>query len=378
MTVNQIYSEMNTIANNLGWTGFNVVDRSSFVAFASQVLSSAVNKDLVFGQMIDRIGKTIFAIDNYEGGHGRNITVDAFTWGSVLQKISAKHKEATEASEWEVSTPENPYTVTSNTEIVQKLFVQALPTFSYTEVIHDFQLESAFVSPEAMGSFYGMLYTLMYNEYTRAKEGMEVEAVNALIVKTYNDTTNANYSRRVRKVVTEYNALHSGDEVTASSALEDANFLKWLRKELMKATDNLTTLSRLYNDGTVDRVTDKNELHFDLLNDVAYNYDSFYSDRFNADFLKIPRYNSVVNFGTAIEPSSIIISQTTSEGSTTTVKISNVIGAMYDSDSVVATMDRERNITKYDEWNARTLVKLSADRRYIADESENCIVWVLE
>ena len=49
---------------------------------------------------------------------------------------------------------------------------------------------------------------------------------------------------------------------------------------------------------------------------------------------------------------------------------------MFDKDAVVATMDKERFVNKYDEWNDRTVFKLTANRRYIVDPSENAILYL--
>ena len=37
---------------------------------------------------------------------------------------------------------------------------------------------------------------------------------------------------------------------------------------------------------------------------------------------------------------------------------------------------KERFVNKYDEWNDRTVFKLTANRRYIVDPSENAILYL--
>ena len=51
---------------------------------------------------------------------------------------------------------------------------------------------------------------------------------------------------------------------------------------------------------------------------------------------------------------------------------------MYDKDAVVATMDRSRFVSMYDQWNDRNVFKLTANRRYIADPSENGIIYLCD
>ena len=59
-----------------------------------------------------------------------------------------------------------------------------------------------------------------------------------------------------------------------------------------------------------------------------------------------------------------------------TITINKIIAFAYDRDAVVATMDRSRFVSIYDQWNDRNVFKLTANRRYIADPSENAIIYL--
>ena len=61
----------------------------------------------------------------------------------------------------------------------------------------------------------------------------------------------------------------------------------------------------------------------------------------------------------------------------TETNIKNVICVMRDRDLVSCTLDRVDNATQYDAINRRTYVRMSADRRYVVDTSENCIIYYL-
>ena len=137
MTVNQIYALINTINADSIKGEINVVDASSFVNFGSLVLSTSENKEKFYNTLVDRIGKTVFAIREYEKKN-RNVTVDAFTFGSILQKISYKLQDAENNSTWDKA-PLNPYTLEPKNGVVQKLFATELGTWAYTDVILDSQ-----------------------------------------------------------------------------------------------------------------------------------------------------------------------------------------------------------------------------------------------
>lgn len=374
MKINQIYSTINEIANNMQYTGNTVVDTTTFADFGKHVLSSDVNRETFYNMLVDRIGRTAFAIREYKA-QGLDIRVDAFTFGAIYQKIRFGHKESEDSSSWNNS-GDNPYTVESNTKLIQNLYNGKLGTFSYVDIIYDYQLESAFASPVQMGSFFNSLYTNIYNELESSSYGLELYTLNSLIGALYSNFETT--PKRCRKVLTEYNTLFT-KELTSENALTDKAFLDWLQKEFKKAKDNMKQLTRNYNDGTVNTHTDENNLSFYILNDVAYSYDTYYSEKFGAEFVKLPRYKSLVNFGLASEPDVVKVSiDINNTGVSTPVTVNNVIGVMCDKDACVCTLDREREISMYDKWNARTPIKVEADRRYMIDLSENAILWVLE
>ena len=374
MKINQIYSTINEIANNMQYTGNTVVDTTTFADFGKHVLSSDNNRETFYNILVDRIGRTAFAIREYKA-QGLDIRVDAFTFGAIYQKIRFGHKESEDSSSWNNS-GDNPYTVVSNTKLIQNLYNGKLGTFSYVDIIYDHQLESAFASPTQMGSFFNSLYTNIYNELESSSYGLELYTLNSLIGALYSNFETT--PKRCRKVLTEYNTLFT-KELTSENALTDKAFLDWLQKEFKKAKDNMKQLTRNYNDGSVNTHTDENNLSFYILNDVAYSYDTYYSEKFNAEFVKLPRYKSLVNFGQASNPDVVKVSiDINNTGVSTEVTVNNVIGIMCDKDACVCTLDREREISMYDKWNARTPIKVEADRRYIIDLSENAILWVLE
>ena len=61
MPAAQIYSVVNTIANNIGYTGSTVVDVTTFTAFAQAALTGV--KESVYSTLYDLIGRTVIAID---------------------------------------------------------------------------------------------------------------------------------------------------------------------------------------------------------------------------------------------------------------------------------------------------------------------------
>ena len=375
MPARQIYSVVNTIANNIGYTGSTVVDTSSFVAFAQNALSSPALTESVYNQMYDLIGKTVIAIDEAED-EGRGIVVDAFEYGAILQKFSFELQQAETSSEWDVANPENPYAEVRKTGIIQKFFENFIPAFSWKDVSYTTQLKEAFRGPEALAGFTDALYTRMRNAYKMAKQGLSDAAIGALMANIYSTETgatpDANAARRVRHLLTEYNTAF-GTSLTDTTSMMNTNYLEFVRKQILIDKKNLNKMNKLYNDGSVERRTPEENVRLDLSLVLTSSYDKFFADAFGPDYVKLPKHNEIVNWGITTAPQTI---KADWDGSGTTVTIAKILGFMYDKDAVVATMDRSRFVSMYDQWNDRNVFKLTANRRYIADPSENGIIYL--
>lgn len=379
MPAAQIYSVVNNIAANIGYTGSNVVDISSFVKFGQDVLSNPLLTESVYSTLIDRVGKTVIRMDEAED-EGRGIVVDAFEYGSILQKLSFQLQSAEAASEWDPANPENPYDETAKTGIIQKFFEQYIPAFSYKDVSHTDQLKEAFVSPESLQGFIDALYTRMYNAYKLAKQGLSDAAIGGLMAAIMADcaptggghTQNVNAPRRVRYLLGEYNTIFN-KSLTSANSYQDADYLDWVRKQIIIDQKNIMKMNKLYNDGSVERRT--SDVKLDLSVRLTASYDKYYGDTYNDSYVKLPKHNEVVNWGIATDPEKIKV-KLTSAGDAIT--ISNVLGFMYDPNAVVATLDKVRFVSFPDSWNNRVCMKLTAERRYVADISENAIIYLNE
>ena len=378
MGYSQIYAVVNKIKNNLAYTGADVVDISTFVAFGQEVLSNPNLTEGVYNELVDMIGKTIFAIDEAEDDE-RGIIVDSFEYGSILQKLSFALQNAQTSSEYDISHPENPYEMTAKSGVIQKFFEQVIPAFSYQDVAYDVQLREAFRSPESLNGFIDALYQRMYNAYRIAKNGLSDAAVGGLMgaimedcaPSTASHVQNVNASRRVRYLLGEYNTKFS-KSLTADESLQDADYLDWVRKQIIIDRKNMNKMNKLYNDGSVERRTPEDSVKLDLSIALTASYDKYYGDTYHDNYVKLPKHTDIVNWGIATQPQTVKVSL---DGTATTT-IQNVLGVMYDKDAVVATLDRERFVAINDTWNDRTVFKLTANRRYIVDISENAVIYL--
>lgn len=375
MAAAQIYNMVNTIASNLQYTGSTVVDVRSFTAFADTVLSGSL--DDVYSALYDLIGKTMIAIDEAEDEE-RGIVVSAFEYGSILQKLNFQTQQAQTASEFDIANPESPYLVSGKTGVEPRYFNQKIPVFSWTDVAYDDQIRSAFHSPAELAGFTDALFIRMRNAYKVAKLGLADAAIGALVAYIVNDTTDMNASRRVRHLLTEYNTLYS-TTLTADEALVTEEYLEYVRKQLIIDKANLNKLTHLYNtigasgsEVPIDRRSKDEDLKLDLSIALTSCYAKYWADSFNKELVQLPKHKEVVNWGIATDPQKVVI---TLDGNTT-ITVDDILGVMYDKDAVVATLDKERFVSVYDQWNARNVFKLTAERRYTVDPTENAIIYL--
>lgn len=375
MAATQIYNMVNTIANNLQYTGSTVVDVRSFTAFADTVLSGSL--DDVYSALYDLIGKTMIAIDEAEDEE-RGIVVSAFEYGSILQKLNFQTQQAQTASEFDIANPESPYLVSGKTGVEPRYFNQKIPVFSWTDVAYDEQIRSAFHSPAELAGFTDALFIRMRNAYKVAKLGLADAAIGALVAYIVNDTTDMNASRRVRHLLTEYNTLYS-TTLTADEALVTEEYLEYVRKQLIIDKANLNKLTHLYNtigasgsEVPIDRRSKDEDLKLDLSIALTSCYAKYWADSFNKELVQLPKHKEVVNWGIATDPQKVVI---TLDGNTT-ITVDDILGVMYDKDAVIATLDKERFVSVYDQWNARNVFKLTAERRYTVDPTENAIIYL--
>lgn len=371
MPVVQNYATINTIANNIGYTGQTVVDVTTFTAFAQAALTGA--KESVYGELYDLIGRTLIAIDEAKEDE-RRIIVDSFEYGSILQKISFANQAAESSSEWDIANPEDPYDEVAKTGIVAEYFENKIPTFSWKDVAYDVQLREAFRTPESLMGFMDALFQRMRNAYTIAKNGLSDAAIGALVGSLASATTAPNYARRVRFLLTEFNTTY-GTSYTSADAYGHPDYLEYIRKTILIDKANLDRMTKLYNTGTVERRSTEEDLALDLSIALTASFAKFWGDTYNESFVKLPKHNEVVNWGIATSPAEVKVSL---DGGTTTTDVTNIIGLMRDRDAVVATMDRSRFVNFYDQWNDRNCFKLTANRRYICDPSENAILYINE
>lgn len=381
-TINQIYQIVNDSANAaIGASAITAIDTGTFVSLGDQILNSTTNKEGFYNALVDRIGRTVIAIRNYEPRE-RAVKRDEMEWGLVYQKISYKLKDATTNPSWETAQQENPFDLEVSTEAVQKLFSK-MGTWSYEDSIPDYQLFTAFTNPNAMGAFIAGIYTNIANSMALAEEDTANLAVDTYMAGALIKGTPS----QKRNLLEEYNAASGEAAITTAQALKNPDFLKFASREINLVTKKMTKMSTMYNAESIPRHTPKDRMVVEVLAEFSTATASYLeSDTYHDELVRLPNYEEVAYWqgvGTTNgfdDVSKINITNAeliTESNATGTIEQSGIIAFVHDYDAVASIIYRRRSHSIYNPRSERYNIFEKADKGYAVDLSENGVVFYL-
>lgn len=376
-TFNQIYTMVNdATAQMYGSEALTVKDTSSLVSLGEKILSSDTDKEVFFKTLVDRIARTVVAIREFETKE-RSVKRDAVNWGLFVQKISYKRKTAVENPSYDFTTQANPFDVKPSTEIIQKIFGENIGVWSYEDVIPYDQMFTAFNSASAMGAVIAGIYTNINNEYTMAKAALENLAVDTLIA----GVIKKGKATQKRNVLAEFNTAN-GTNLTVAQALKNADFIKYVNREIYTTVGFMQEANELYNLENIIRQTPKDKLVVEILGMYA-SASAVYleADTYHNELVKLPRYEEVnywQGMGTEAsfeDVSSIKIKNTGIDAQE--ISQSGIIACIHDYDAVAAFVDKPETGSMPNPRQRCLNVFYQAARNYGVDLSEKCVVFYM-
>lgn len=376
-TFNQIYTMVNdATAQIYGSEAITVKDTSSLVSLGEKVLSSETDKDVFFKTLVDRIARTMVAIREFETKE-RSVKRDAVNWGLFVQKISYKRKTAVENPSYDSTTQANPFDVKPSTEIIQKIFGENIGIWSYEDAIPYDQMFTAFNSAVEMGAVIAGIYTNINNEYTMAKAALENLAVDTLIA----GVIKKGKATQKRNVLAEFNTAN-GTSLTAPQALKNADFIKYVNREIYTTIGFMQEPNELYNLENIIRQTPKDKLVVEILGMYA-SASAVYleADTYHNELVKLPRYEEVnywQGMGTEAsfeDVSTIKIKNTGIDANE--ISQSGIIACIHDYDAVASFVDKPEVGSMANPKQRWLNVFYQAARNYGVDLSEKCVVFYM-
>ena len=326
MTTEQIYGLVNTVnAEAFGHSALTVTDTSSLISLGNTVLSSSTNTEAFLNTLAQRIGRTILRYREYRNKLG-DMVLNDFEYGAILQKIKVHMPEAEQDDSYDLidGNTVDHYTI-AKPSVDQKLFVTRTP-YQFHITIQRVHLKEAFLTPEAMGSFIGIVFGEVRN-------AIEISLENLGRVTLATAAAEYSSSREIALVTdfnTEYNPTPA---LTAAEALHNEEFLRYAIMRMTNLIDMMQDASELYNDGTMITFTPREDIRMKVVSEFQRRIESnvLYA-AFNEKFVDIPEGYKTINFWQASQsPYDVNITRPSDQTATT---VNNVVAILYDRDAM--------------------------------------------
>lgn len=383
MTVNQIYTIVNNIANQATGRTDLVVTDATFVSVGETVLSSEKHIDAFYKILVDRIGRTVLSLRSYETKNAA-IAREPFEFGAMLQKISFTMPQAQENPTWYPLSKEHTDPFEKSTAVFTQVFFSDISTWEVPGTIPDVQLKSAFTNATSMAAFISGIFQSMQNSMNVAYENLSNIARASLIgeVLTKKGTV------RAVNLLTDYNT-ETNESLTVASALRSPEFLRWAAMRIKLVSDQMQKMSVIFNATGQERHTPKEYQVFEVLSNFEAALDTYLqADTYHNELTKLQYYTTIQYWQASgqrfnfedVSSINLTIPIKQQDGSVvnTQVQQSGIVAVIRDRDAVGTTIDNRRSKSIYNPHEEYTNYWEKAEIGYFRDASENCVVFYLE
>lgn len=391
MNVKQIYSLVNTVSGEvLGNTELVHEDLTGLVDLGNEVFNQNAVDNYV-KSLVNHIGKVVFVNRPYSG-KVPSVLMDAWEFGSVLEKISADVPDAEENDTWNLQDGKEYKQDVFHKPTVTAKFFNSKVTFEVPVSITERQVKESFSSAEQMNGFLSMIYSAVDKSMTIKTDALIMRTINNMIAETLDadktafgfvpsthETVDYSTASTVRCVnlLKLYNDK-TGANLTAAAAITTPDFIRFAAYVMGLYADRLQTISTLFNVGGKERFTPKDILHTVLLSDFAAAAKAYlYADTFNSENVLLPKAETVASWQAtgknyAFENTSKIDVKSASGAN---VSVSGVLGVMFDRDALGVTNLDKRVTTNYNAKAEFFNNYFKFDAGYFNDTNENFVVF---
>ena len=340
MDTNQIYTIVNEVnAEAFGSTDVDVIDAQGLVSLGDTVLSSSTNTEAFLNTLVQRIGRTIVSFRQYRNKLG-DMVVNDFEWGAILQKLRVHLTEAEADPAYSLTDGQSvdPWVI-NKPDVEQKLFVSRTP-YMFSVTIARKQLREAFLSESAMAAFIGAVFGQVRNSIEIALENLGRTCINNMIgeftpgTHTGGETTTLNHEVALCTLYNTEMGYTDQDPgyVTDETALQNADFLRFAISVIKTYSDNMTDMSVLYNDGSIETFTPREDQRLKILTSFQRRLETVVQySAFHEEMVALDGY-AVVNFWQSAQDPSYIMVERASDGAQ--IIKTHIVGVLYDRDAL--------------------------------------------
>ena len=398
MEVKQIYTLINRVSGEvLGRTDIVTEDLTGIVDLGTEVFNQNALDNYV-KSLVNHIGKVIFVNRPY-AGKVPSVLMDAWEFGSVLEKISADVPEAEEKNDtWNLQDGQTYDQDVFHKPTVTAKFFNSKVTFEVPVSITERQVKESFSNAAQLNGFISMIYAAVEKSMTIKADALIMRTINNMIAETVladaqafgataagdmagADLASASTARCVNLLKLYNDKTGASTKLTAAKAITDPDFIRFASYVMGTYADRLQSISTVFNVGGKERFTPKDMLHVVLLSDFAKAAQTYlYSDTFNRGDVLLPQAETVPfwqgsgqNYEFA-STGNINIKESGGKA----VEISGVLGVMFDRDALgVCNLDR-RVTTNYNAKAEFFNNYYKFDAGYFNDTNENFVVFFIK
>ena len=395
MDVKQIYEIINSVSIDvLGKTSIVQEDLTGIVDLGEEVFNQNAVDDYV-KSLVNHIGKVIFVNRPY-AGKVPSVLMDAWEFGSVLEKISADVPEAEENDTWNLTDGRSYDQDVFHKPTVTAKFFNSKVTFEVPVSITERQVKESFSNAAQLNGFISMIYAAVEKSMTIKADALIMRTINNMIAETVladaqafgatagdmtvADLSSASTARCVNLLKLYNDKTGASTHKLAAKAITDPDFIRFASYVMGTYADRLQSISTVFNVGGKERFTPKDMLHVVLLSDFAKAAQTYlYSDTFNRGDVLLPQAETVPfwqgsgkNYEFA-DTGHINVKESGGKA----VEISGVLGVMFDRDALgVCNLDR-RVTTNYNAKAEFFNNYYKFDAGYFNDTNENFVVFFI-
>lgn len=389
MEVKKIYDLVNTVSGEvLGKTGIVNEDLTGVVDLGNEIFNQNAVDNYV-KSLVNHIGKVVFVNRPYSG-KVPSVLMDAWEFGSVLEKISADVPQAEENKTWDLEDGTEYKQDVFHRPKVSAKFFNSKVTFEVPVSITERQVKESFSSPEQLNGFLSMIHSAVEKSMTIKTDALVMRTINNMIAETL-DADKAAFVSSTSKTVNYASAstvrcvnllkLYNekmGTSLAANVAVTTPDFIRFAAYMMGLYADRLQTISTLFNVGGKERFTPKDALHTVLLSDFAAAAKTYlYADTFHNENVLLPQAETVASWQATGKDYAFdnvsMIKVVSASGAT--VSISGILGVMFDRDALGVTNLNKRVTTNYNAKAEFFNNYFKFDAGYFNDTNENFVVF---
>lgn len=379
MKVTQIHELLNTVTNEvLGAENLVKEDLTNLVDVGTEIIN-ADKIDNYVNKLVHHIGKVQFNNEKYTG-KAKNVLMDSWEYGAILQKIDAELPTANENDTWNLVDGKSYDPNIFYQPKVSSQFFDSKVTFEIPISFAENQVKSSFSNAEQMNGFLSMLTNSVDTSFTIKLDELIMRTINNYI-GTVIDKKDPNTSVNLLEL---YNNS-TGETLTVDKCLTNAQFLRYANFIINTYIGRITRISTLFNIGKRERFTNVENTNLLLLNDFVNSSNVFLqADVRHNEFTGISGVETVpywqgsgnsYNFND-ISKIDVKVNNGTKTGKDVTQ--TGILGVLFDRKALGVTNLDKRVTTNYNPKAEFYTNFYKADSGYFNDFNQNFIVFYVE